>query len=241
MDESFIRKITDLAPPTVLETEHGFQVSDKKLHVVPELCAEPLDVSSLSAVVSYVTEDSKMDEINSDGPGLIVHIKSHQLVEVISPLHTTYRSREIYLAATAFPTAFNFGRFMNVEEFIVGLQALFVQDDNTRDILKVVGNLSVKAEHKTMDDGVSQSVTAKVGVARVEDVILPNPIELRPFRTFPEIEQPSSLFVLRIVKGDDGAKCGLFEADGGLWKVKAMGSINKELCSSLPDGTPLLA
>jgi len=54
-----------------------------------------------------------------------------------------------------------------------------------------------------------------------------NPIRLRPYRTFREIEQPASLFVLRLQKGRDGElpRAALFEADGGQWKLEACQAI----------------
>ena len=53
-------------------------------------------------------------------------------------------------------------------------------------------------------------------------------IELRskfapgPFRTFLEVEQPESEFLLRL---DDDGNVGLFEADGGMWQQTAKASI----------------
>ena len=65
------------------------------------------------------------------------------------------------------------------------------------------------------------------GIARVEDVPVPNPVELMPYRTFREVTQPTSTFILRLKPGRDGAlpTCALFEADGGAWKLRAIQSI----------------
>ena len=54
------------------------------------------------------------------------------------------------------------------------------------------------------------------------DVVVPNPVKLIPYRTFQEVEQPSSLYVFRIK--DDGGEpmFKLVEADNGLWKNAAM-------------------
>jgi len=50
------------------------------------------------------------------------------------------------------------------------------------------------------------------GVAAVENINLPNTVTLKPFRTFAEVSQPESEFVLRLKEGN---RVGLFEADGG--------------------------
>jgi hypothetical protein len=64
----------------------------------------------------------------------------------------------------------------------------------------------------------------KSGIASVAEMPLPNPIALQPFRTFIEIEQPESIFVVRAHKGPEFS---LFLADGGLWKLKAIQSIKE--------------
>ncbi|KHO31340.1 hypothetical protein OR63_10900, partial [Clostridium tetani] len=69
------------------------------------------------------------------------------------------------------------------------------------------------------DDGVSQAATIKTGVASVNEVKVPNPVVLAPFRTFPEIEQPESKFIFRM---QSGPRAALFEADGGAWRNEAM-------------------
>ena len=55
------------------------------------------------------------------------------------------------------------------------------------------------------------------------DVQVPNPVKLIPYRTFAEIEQPSSLYVFRVRDDGNGAPAfKLVEADNGLWKHAAM-------------------
>lgn len=57
-------------------------------------------------------------------------------------------------------------------------------------------------------------------------MIVPNPVILRPYRTFLEVEQPESKFIFRIKEGRDGTPMfKLIEADGGLWKYEAVASI----------------
>ncbi|MEB9776454.1 hypothetical protein P4K25_31445, partial [Bacillus cereus] len=59
---------------------------------------------------------------------------------------------------------------------------------------------------------------------------VPNPVQLSPYRTFVEVEQPESKFVFRM---REGARCGLFEADGGAWKLEAMNNIKEYLKEAL--------
>ena len=68
------------------------------------------------------------------------------------------------------------------------------------------------------------------GVASADDVIVPNPVELAPYRTFLEVEQPSSSFIFRMKNGPRGA---IFEADGGAWRNQAILNIKEYLTKEL--------
>jgi hypothetical protein len=97
--------------------------------------------------------------------------------------------------------------------------------------LKVVGNIKKEDVRTVGDNGVSQSVTAKVGVATVGQVEVPNPVALMP-RTFVEVEQPESNLIFRM---QNGPRYALFEADGGAWKVQAMKNIKDYLLAALEE------
>ena len=104
-------------------------------------------------------------------------------------------------------------------------------------ILKIVGNIQDEVISKYNDDGVSQVATVKVGIAKLDNIVIKNPVLLKPYRTFIEIDQPESLFTFRL-KGGGGGKlpeCALFESDGELWKIKACNNIIEYLSKYLPD------
>ena len=91
----------------------------------------------------------------------------------------------------------------------------------------VAGNIQAGTTMNYDDDGISQKTTIKSGVANNADVIVPNPVRLRPYRTFAEIEQPESSFVFRIKDSEEGPRFKIVEADGGLWKNAAMKKIKE--------------
>lgn len=122
-------------------------------------------------------------------------------------------------------------RALHIGDFIK-LQSCFVKDQERDLVLKVVGNIKEDAVKNYGDDGIAQTVTAKVGVASVENVVVPNPVTLRPYRTFQEILQPSSDFVFRMKTGPAAA---LFEADGGAWQNEAIVTIKSHLVLMLED------
>ena len=176
---------------------------------------------------------------NADGltlKDIIVQIKDHTHVEVFSPLVKPWQDRHQHLSVSIKPKEFPFGQFMSTEELIIALQTYFKQTETTAQLMKIVGNISDDTNIKVLDDGISQEVTAKMGIARLADVQLPNPIALQPYRTFLEVEQPESLFVFRLRKGREGQTPGgaLFEADGGNWQLEAIKRVRDWLRANLP-------
>ena len=76
------------------------------------------------------------------------------------------------------------------------------------------------------DNGVTQTVEARKGIAlKAREQVKPR-VPLCPFRTFLEVEQPESEFLVRM---REGGEIGLFEADGGMWKLDAKNLSNNIL------------
>lgn len=114
----------------------------------------------------------------------------------------------------------------------ISLQSAFVKNDDRDVMLRVVGNITEQNVKSWGDNGVSQSVVAKSGLATVDEVAVPNPVALQPYRTFVEVAQPESDFIFRM---KDGPKCSLYEADGGAWKLEAIKNIKEYLNAELAD------
>lgn len=199
---------------------------------------EAICLCTLSGLVASYVEADKNPDLS-----YLVHVTSESRVEIISDVFGPNRQRETYAVASPILDGFVFGRYTDLETFIIALQSQFVQDQTTAAILKLVGNIKDEKVKTTADDGVSQQVTARVGISRVENVPVPNPVSLAPFRTFPNIDQPVSRFVLRLQSGAGSGtepKVALFEADGGAWRNEAMANIQEFLNEALPVGARLL-
>lgn len=208
---------------TKIETIDGQVFSTESIHTVPAARAEAIQVNSLSGLVEYLK--SKFD-----GTGeVMVHIVSPTEVVCFDSFNRDQR-RNQYIKATAMTPSFSFDRYYDAESFNIKLQSCFVQNDDRDIMLKVVGNIKEEMVNSVGDDGISQSVTAKTGVATVANVNVPNPVILAPYRTFVEVDQPESNFVFRMKTGPD---CALFEADGGAWKLAAMQNIKNYLTEEL--------
>ena len=161
----------------------------------------------------------------------MVHVESPTKVSVFDALDLD-NSRQTYVVAKAMLPQIQFERFLESEKFNIMLQSCFVPNAHRELVLKVIGSIVEDATVQTKDDGVTQSVTAKTGVATVGNEKVPNPVLLKPFRTFVEVPQPESEFVLRVRKGPEAA---LFEADGAAWELNAMQNIKDYLQAELAE------
>lgn len=204
----------------------GQQFTDKPLHLVKEPVANELQVSTLSSLVDYLKSDFLDADITSDYEHVILlHIKSPTEVLALSPLNND-KNRDKFIRAIAPIPEFYFDRWYDRESFNIKLQSCFVKNDDRNVMLKVVGNTKEEMVKEIGDDGISQAVVAKTGIASVGNVEVPNPVSLAPYRTFVEVEQPTSDFIFRM---QNGPECALFEADGGKWKLEAIDNIRNFL------------
>lgn len=205
--------------------EDGVAYSDKKVHKVPAPTAGFLELNSLSGLVDYI--QSGFDHQDT----VMIHVESPTVVTCFSKVNQDLKRHE-WVRATAWVPNYSFDRFYDAETFNIKLQSVFCGTEDRDIMLKVVGNIKEEAVSTVGDDGTSQSVVAKTGIASVGNVKVPNPVSLAPYRTFAEIRQPLSDFVFRM---QNGPQCALFEADGGRWKTEAMDTIKQYLREELSE------
>lgn len=191
-----------------------------------------IPMNTLTGLVNYIK--SKVERENMP---LIVHVENEKNVHLMGPLEID-GSREILVSASAIVPRFDFGQFYDMESFNIALQSKFVDLKTKTDLddrailLQVVGNVTEDNVKTTGDDGVSQAVAIKQGLASKADVKVPNPVNLAPYRTFLEVEQPVSQFVFRM---KDGPRAAIFEADGGAWRNQAIVNIREYLREQLAE------
>lgn len=204
----------------IIELDQG-TFSRVSLNRVTEPVASKLTVSTLTGLVDYIK--TNVDKLEGK---LLIQVKSPEEVTLYSPLNAD-REREKYVSAEAIlPNNVVYDRFLDTERFNIMLQSAFVDDEDKSKLLKYTALITDDTVKNFGDDGVSQQVTVKTGVASVGQAVVPNPVTLAPFRTFPEVEQPESKFIFRMKEGPSAA---LFEADGGAWRNKAILNIKAYL------------
>ena len=218
-----IDKIVALAEPTITK-HHDAEYSSKGLHRIEKPLATPVSAHSLQALIDYVTGNpDKLAEV-------LVGVES-RAVAVMSPLNED-KNRETYFTAGPHIQDSHYGRYMDVEDFRIWLMTGFADTEERKKVIEFISSLSDKDENELKDDGVAQSVTVKTGVASLGLADVPNPVTLSPYRTFTDIEQPSSPFVFRMQKG---LSCALYEADGGAWRREEVAAVKAHLEAALKD------
>jgi hypothetical protein len=191
-----------------------------------------MTVNTLTGFAGYFKKCN--EDFEKDGP--VVLVEGHLLVTLYSGLVGSFLQRMKFLVAKVERCPFLFGNFYPLEDFNIALQTQFVDSEDVAKVLRLVGNIEDSDVRRYSDDGVTQGVTAKVGIARVENVQVPRVVKLAPYRTFLEVDQPKSPFVLRMKPGKDGSSptAALFEADGGRWRLEAIKNVEKWLKKEIP-------
>ncbi|MBO0961971.1 hypothetical protein J1P26_19895 [Neobacillus sp. MM2021_6] len=182
--------------------------------------SESLRINTLTGLVDYVKANLERQSSN-----FYLQILDEKTVLLKGVLDID-GGRETLVTAEAIVPKFNYGYFHNAEELIIAFQSKFTTTKDRELLLKVIGNVKEENVRQTGDNGFSQAVTIKTGVASADDVLVPNPVTLAPYRTFLEVDQPMSDFVFRM---KDGPSAAIFEADGGAWRNQAISNVREYL------------
>lgn len=210
----------------LVETEKGL-FSKKRLERLELPQIETLEVSNLTSIIDFMK--SNIDRIETK---LLIQVVNPKVVKLLTPLDEDRKRQEILRVVAILPDNVIYNNFIDTERFNIMLQSGFADNEDRNLLLKFTGLIRDEAVKDTGDDGVSQKVIIKTGVASVGEAKVPNPVTLAPYRTFPELEQVESKFIFRM---QEGPRAALFEADGGAWKNEAMKRIKEYLVENLKE------
>lgn len=224
MIKEAIEKVLELARPETLVAENGLQYATSDLALVKETPAvRSFGVRNLTGIIDYIRSEF-------DGKrNLVVHVESATSVKVFDALDKT-NERRIYVEANAFLPNIRLNTFQDRESANIMLQSCFVPNDDLNEVLSIISSLQEDQGVTKTDDGLSEKVVVKQGVTSLASITLKNRYELKPFRTFTEVPQPTSQLILRVREGGNVA---LIEADGGVWELEAIQSVRDYFAKSL--------
>lgn len=249
MIEKAINKILELGKVEYICDTGGREYTSKRLIPVPEPAPVVLLLDTLQGLIDYLKSGFDGEEIgcitggdecgcSCDHSGLRValHVKSPHVVEAFLPVSGPWKDRVTVASAQWGRQSFPFGQWLDQEPFVIKMQAMFRTDNDWDAVMAVAGKIVCEDKAELMDNGISQAVTVTRGVRKDSGIILPNPVVLRPVRTFTEVEQPASAFVFRMKS--DPVALSLHEADMGAWEMMAKERIRAYLVEQLP-GVPV--
>lgn len=197
--------------------------------------AKPIGSHTLGAVVNYLRNalsgtptDFRMEPMED-----LVLIIEPTFAAISTNLHPTLRDREILLTSAPWLPDHSFGRELSQEDAVVWLRTGFEQTPELEGLLQIVGNLRAGTITTVVDDGVSQQVSVFAGVKRGNTAEAPSIINLRPYRTFAEIPQPESPFVLRFRGGEDVPRMVLYPTADVSWKLNACAAIERFITDAI--------
>lgn len=209
--------VNELSPITHTDLDGRIHTS-RQMHPIPNPMPKALQFNTLQGLIRFANNSTLVQS------ELMLHIVDEKEV-VLASLETDQWEQRAYLAKATpglLPEPFPFGRYLNPEEFCIQLRTKFVPSDELDTLIAVAGNISYSATVEVQDDGLSQTVGQKAGVVLKSRAELPTVISLQPFRTFHEIPQPPSTFLVRARKVHDIPELALFVTDGGDWRMDAV-------------------
>lgn len=224
IDRSFIEKIEDMTGPKVIETDHG-AFSDKQLHRIEDRLIDTTKLSSLSGLATMIKQ-----EMNDFNIPLFVRVSSPEKVDVLGAVRYDMQREMPYTAIAKF-IGFDYDRYMSIENMIICLKSRFAPTEDRDYLVQLLGNITDQQSVQTKDDGITQSATIKSGIQLVGEQRIKPIVSLKPYRTFLEVEQPESDFLIRLKDGS----AALFEADGGAWEREVVKNIADKLRELLED------
>jgi hypothetical protein len=240
-----IEKIEQLVSDRLVVEVDGRKYSPARLSpVMYEPRPAVITVHSLKGFCGFINND--IDKRIAGEPCLIV-VKSPGNARIISAVSGEDLGRETLVEALIDNglNAFPFGEFLSQEEFAIRFRSLFVpkKGDDFEYVLSYASKLTGGTQIDGDDDGITQQVNIKRGLsgALKDKVSLKAVVKLSPYRTFREVEQPESEFLLRVrLDNNDIPTVALFEADGGAWISRAMENIVQYIQNAVK-GIPVIA
>lgn len=118
---------------------------------------------------------------------------------------------------------------MSFEEAMIALRTRFQATPDSEYALKLLSDITTGSKITLNDNGIATSVVSRSGVALQTNTPIRPIITLKPYRTFQEVEQPASQFLIRV--SERGIT--FVEADGGMWKLAARKTVRDYLAEKL--------
>lgn len=219
-------------PATIEKDGRTFMIQDYRPVHAPTPAA--VHVQTLNSLVELVASNRDGLDLTT----LFFLVKSPTEVQVLQrPVGTEFDRPTLYVATANLPKPDDeedtmaamkpsFGSFMGLEKFIIWVSSCFSAADDRDEVLNLVSGFNASQQQEVQDNGISQQITVRSGVADLARKNTKSTYTLAPYRSFMEAEQAKSPFVLRL---REGGKAALFLADANAWEIVAMRNVQSAL------------
>lgn len=228
-----IEKIESMAQPTIFAIgDDNFAITtDGTAHQIrPQIdTPDTLELNSLDALVKLIRTEALAKK--REGNPLYITIPSHLCVKCFErpdPEKRCFR-RIFYTASATDVPGWDERTSLAFEEAQIALRTRFQETPDTLYALQLLSNITAGAKLTMNDNGIATTVVSQKGIALQGNEVIRPIVKLRPYRTFQEIDQPESTFLIRITE----RAISFIEADGGMWKLHARETIKKYLEENL--------
>jgi len=230
MIKEAIEKIEQLANPVIFNVGNE-TYSSGLLHRIPPHVDRPsqIEVCSLESLAELIAAEFG----GTEAKRVFVRVVSPLEVKVFTELLDDQSRNALYVAKA--DTPINHFGWKDYESAMIAFRSQFDQTEDIEYILNLLSRISKESGVSTEDNGFSQSVVAKTGIALVGKENVRPRVKLKPYRTFLEVAQPESEFLLRL---DGNGNVGIFEADGGMWMLEAKRNVKDFLIERLGEDAP---
>lgn len=242
MLQKFIEHIQKTTQPLITEVDGStFRItSDGDVKEILPTIFHPdtLPLNSLDSLIKMV----KTEASEQDAP-LYITIPDHMTVRCFGQPDAAERyHRQFYYEANATDVpGWAEKNTLGFEEAQIALRTRFQETPDTLYAMKLVSDISLGAKVIYNDNGIATTITTQKGVALQTNEQIRPLVKLRPYRTFQEVEQPESIFLIRV--SDRGIS--FIEADGGMWKLAARETIKtfleERLSQEVTEGSVIIA
>jgi len=230
--KEFIEHIQETTQPLIREvggSTFAISATGRAEEIRPTIDhPDTLTLNSLDALVKLVkTEAAHMEK------SLYITVPDHLTVRCFGQSNADRRYfRQLYYEATATDVpGWDENVQLGFEEAQIALRTRFQETPDTVYAMKLLSDICCGAKVVYNDNGIATTVTTQKGVALQSNAQVRPIITLKPYRTFQEVEQPQSIFLIRV----NERGISFTEADGGMWKLKARETIKAFLEERLAD------
>ena len=227
-----IEKIVELAGVKVVRDNDGNVYTDDEVYQLrPYLDRpEPRRLTSLDALVKLVRTEAVA--FVGSAP-LYITVPAYNKVECFTTINIEQRNTRdvLYTSEAVDVPGWNPETKLPFEQASIALQTRFQTTPDRDYALRILSQITTGGKVTYNDNGIATSIITQKGVALQGTEAIKPLVKLKPYRTFQEVDQPESLFLIRI----DERGISFIEADGGMWKLDARSTVKAFLEDALCD------